>query len=71
MEKINEDLLNAHDISAFECFSVTGNRDHVLKEVDLLGDEELYLAYKAFFNEEKDKSDLTLKLLYEKDEQLA
>lgn len=71
MEKINEDLLNANDISAFECFSVTGNRDHVLKEVDLLGDEELSLAYKAFFNEEKDKSDLTLKLLYEKDEQLA
>ena len=54
MENFNEDLLNACDISAFECFSVTETRDRVLKEVESLGDEELSLAYKAFFTEEKE-----------------
>ncbi len=70
MENFNEDLLSANDLSAFECFSVTENRDRVLKKVEQLGDEELSLAYKAFFNDENEDLKESLKQLYQKDEQL-
>lgn len=71
MENFNEDLLNACDISAFECFSVTETRDRVLKEVESLGDEELSLAYKAFFTEEKEDLSQVLEQLYKENDQLA
>ena len=70
MKDFDENLLSANDLSAFECFSITGNRDHVLKEVNRLGDNELSKAYEDFFKEEENDLEDALEEMYQKDDQL-